>query len=166
MHPTPVLITLAAAGFCEAESHQSPVLGEPAFGIEFSLENIKISFAPPNGKAKGLASIAGDLAYQDLMYSYFELCSWASCDQVPPQSYEDNNGTTASHAAYVAELEGIDNLVSWRWEAYPNDTDVNILANAVRTVKNVATGILGDEYNITIPDRPLVLSPLRISCGQ
>jgi hypothetical protein len=151
-----MLITLATAGFCLAESHQLPLLREPAFGIEFSLETLKISFAPPNGKAKGLASIKGDLAYQDLMYSYFELCSWASGDQVRPQSYEDNNGTSAGHAAYVSELEGIDNLVSWRWEAYPNDTDVDILANAVRTVKIVATGILANEYNITIPERPLV----------
>ena len=155
MHPTALPITLTAAGFCVAEP-QSPVREEPAFGIEFSLEALKISFAPPNGKAKGLASIKGDLAYQDLMYSYFELCSWASGDQVRPQSYEDNNGTSANHAAYVAELEGIDNLVSWRWEAYPNETDVDILANAVRTIKNVVTSVLAGEYNITIPERPLV----------
>jgi hypothetical protein len=156
MHIIAKLAALAVFGSCIAESHQSPLLGEPAFGIEFSLENIKISFAPPNGSAKGLASIKGGLAYQDLMYSYFELCYWASGDQVPPQSYEDNNGTSANHAAYVAELEGIDNLVSWRWEAYPNETDVDILADAVRTIKSVATGVLADEYNITIPERPLV----------
>jgi hypothetical protein len=155
MHPTALIITLTAASFCVAEP-QSPLPGEPAFGIEFSLETLKISFAPPNGKAKGLASIKGDLAYQDLMYSYSELCSWASGDQVRPQSYEDNNGTSARHAAYVSELEGIENLVSWRWEAYPNDTDVDILSNTIRTIKTVATGVLADEYNITIPDRPLV----------
>jgi hypothetical protein len=94
-----ILAALATFGLCVAEIHQSPVHEEPAFGIEFSEENIKISFASPNSKAaKGLASIKGDEAYRDLMYSYFALCHWAANDQVPPQSYEDTNGTPASHA--------------------------------------------------------------------
>jgi hypothetical protein len=151
-----ILAALAAAGFCITEPHQQRALEEPAFGIEFSEETIKISFASPNSAAKGLASIKGNSAYRDLMYSYFELCHWAANDQVPPQSYEDNNGTPASHATYVAGIEGIENLVWWRYEAHPNSTDVEILANAVMTVKRVATGMLADGYNITMPDRPLV----------
>lgn len=156
MHLTAVSITLAAASLCVAESHQPPVREEPAFGIEFSEENIRISFASPNSKAKGLVSIKGDEAYRDLMYSYFALCHWAANDQVSPQSYEDDDGTSASHATYIAGVEGIENLVWWRYEAHPNKTDVDILANSVRTVKDVATGVLADEYNITMPDRPLV----------
>jgi hypothetical protein len=151
-----MMITLAWAGFCVAKSNQSPIREEPAFGIEFSEEKIRISFASPNSEPKGLASIKGDEAYRDLMYSYFALCHWAANDQVPPQSYEDNDGTPASHATYVAGIEGIENLVWWRYEAHPNKTDVDILANAVRTVKDVAAGVLADEYNITMPERPLV----------
>ena len=52
MHIIAKLAVLAVFGSCVAERHQSPVLGEPAFGIEFSLETLKISFAPPNGKQK------------------------------------------------------------------------------------------------------------------
>jgi hypothetical protein len=156
MHFIAMLIVFTAAGLCVAESHQSRGLEEPTFGIEFSEENIKISFASPNSKAKGLASIKGDEAYRDLMYSYFALCHWAANDQVSPQSYEDNNGTPASHATYVARIEGIENLVWWRYEAHPNKTDVEIMSNAARAVKEVATGVLADEYNTTMPDRPLV----------
>ena len=89
------------------------------------------------------------------MYSCFALCYWAHSDQVPPWTYEEY-GTTASYAAYVAAIEGIPNLVSWRYEAHTNETDVDILANAVETARRVAADILAYQYNISMPDRPLV----------
>lgn len=41
-------------------------------------------------------------------------------------------------------------------DAYRNDTGVVILATAVKDVKRAALDILADQYNITMPDRPLV----------
>jgi hypothetical protein len=155
MHLIATVATLAISRLCVAEPNQSSALGEPAFGIEFSMENVKISFVPSGSHTKGLASVKGNETCRDLMYSYFELCCWVHSDQVPPWSYEEN-GTTASHALYVAAIEGIPNQVSWRYEAHPNETDVDILADAVRTAKMVATEILAERYHISMPDRPLV----------
>jgi hypothetical protein len=146
---------LAVAGFCTADSQKPGAPKEPAFGIEFSMENIKISVAPCGDNAKGIASIRGNEAYRNLMYTYFELCYWAHGDQVPPWSYEDD-GTTAGYAASVAAMEGLPNQVSWRYEAHPDETDVEILADAVETVERAAADILADEHGVTMPDRPLV----------
>jgi hypothetical protein len=155
MHFITVLAALLVTKVSTAELHKQEGSEQPAFGIEFSMENILISFAPPGGHARGLASVKGNEAYRDLLYNYFELCYWATDDQVPPWSYEEN-GTTASYAAYVAAVEGIPNQVSWRYEAHPDETDVDILVNAIGTVKKVAVGILADQYNITMPERPVV----------
>ena len=152
MHPIAMLAALALFGIC-VTGLEGP--DEPAFGIEFSMENIKISFVPPGGHAMGLASVKGNEPYRDLLYSYFELCYWAHGNQVPPWSYEDD-GMIAGYAASVATTEGIPNQVSWRYEAHPDEIDVEILADAVGTVKRAATDILADEHGVTMPDRPLV----------
>lgn len=155
MHLAAVLTVLALFGSCVARLHDSRARGEPVFGIEFSTENIIVSFVLPGGRARGIASVKGNEAYRELMYGYFELCCWAHSDKVPPWSYGEN-GTTASYAASVAAVDGIPNQVLWRYEAHPDETDVHILADAIGTVKKVAVGILADQYNITMPERPVV----------
>jgi hypothetical protein len=155
MHLAAVLAILALFGSCVAGLHDSRARGESVFGIEFSTENIIVSFVPPGGRARGIASVKGNEAYRDLMHGYFELCYWAHSDHVPPWSYGEN-GTTASYAASVAAVEGIPNQVSWRYKAHPDETDVDILANAIGTVKKVTVDILADQYNITMPERPVV----------
>lgn len=68
-----ILTSFAVGGFCADEPHRLESLEEPVFGIEFSMQNIMISFALPGGHARGLASVNGDLAYRHLMGSYFEV---------------------------------------------------------------------------------------------
>lgn len=82
-----ILTALAVSGLCEDEPHQPRSLEEPAFGIEFSMDNIIISSAPPGGHARGLAAVKGDIAYEHLIGSYFEICSETRHTQTPPWSY-------------------------------------------------------------------------------
>lgn len=149
-----VLATLVVTEYCTAESQQSRTLQGLAFGIVFSMETLQISFVPPGGDAKGLISVEGNEAYQALMYSYFSLCYWAHVEQVPPKMWEDN--CTAGYGPYADTSESMLDLVAYRHEAYPDETDVDILASAVKDVKQAATDILAQQYNITMPDRPLV----------
>jgi hypothetical protein len=153
---TAVLIALIASCFCAAEILQSRALKEPVFGVEFCMETLKISFIPPDGNATGLASIRGKEAYQDLMYSYFELCHRAHLEQVPPEMWEDDHDHATSCQPYADSSESMLNLVAYRHEVYPNETDVELLTGAINAVKRVATDVLADRYNITMPDRPLV----------
>lgn len=159
MQFTAVLITLIASDLCAAQTLQLRAPEEPVFGIEFSMENIVISFVPPGGQAIGLASVKGNEAYQDLMYSYFELCHRAHLEQVPPKIWEkhdhDHDHST-SYEPYADTSELILDLVAYRHETHPNETDVEVLANAAETVKRVAADILTAQYNTTMPDRPLV----------
>jgi hypothetical protein len=74
MHFITVLAALLVTKVSTAELHKQEGSEQPAFGIEFSMENILISFAPPGGHARGLASVKGNEAYRDLLYSHFELC--------------------------------------------------------------------------------------------
>lgn len=84
-----ILTGFAVGGLCADEPHQVKSLEEPVFGIEFSMENIMISFAPPGGHAKGLATVKGDIAYQNLIGSYFEICSETRHTQTPPWTYKE-----------------------------------------------------------------------------
>ena len=91
-----MLTALTASGVCANEPHQPRSSEEPVYGIEISIDTIKLSVALPGGHAGGLATIKGDNAYQNLMMSYYELCYWAHDSQVPPWSYGYHNETMAT----------------------------------------------------------------------
>lgn len=145
---------------------------EPAFGIEFSMENIIISFIPPVGRATGLAIVKGARQYQDLMLRYWELCFQAQDSQVPPWTYDEYHKTMTTeyrsqmilrpeldwYGWYKVKVLGHDEAPETLLEldAYRNDTDVAILAKAVKDVKRAAVDILADQYNITMSDWPFL----------
>jgi hypothetical protein len=170
---TLILTTLAVGGFCTNDSHPSKSLEEPAFGIEFSMENIMISVTLPGGDAKGLAAVTGDIAYQNLMESYSELCLSTHYTQTPPWTYQEHRAIVARE--YQTRTILRPDLLHWYdWSQFQvqvdvdapqtlpeldessNYTDIAIIANAVKGVKRAAAGVLASRYNVTMPDRPLV----------
>ena len=173
MHLVALILTaLAVAGFCADEPHPPRSLEESAFGIEFSMENIMISFAPPGGHTTGLVAVKGNIAYQNLMMSYFELCYWAHYSQVPPWSYGNHNETMAIE--YQDQQVATADLGWYDWynyhvlgyveatheslgvNRYANNTDVDALANAVGRARRAAAGILEEQYGVAMPDQPFV----------
>lgn len=170
-----LLTALGAVGFCTAleatELHQRELSGEPVFGIEFSTEKIRISFAPAGGHAQGLATINGDTSYRLLMESYYTLC--AVHTEAPPWSYEDYRKTiTTEYGNQSIVRSDLDwynwlEIKFWCWEdmqrptlleldAYHYHRDVDILAKAVEHVRRAATDTLLHRFNVTMPERPLV----------
>jgi hypothetical protein len=137
------------------------------------MENIMISFAPPGGQATGLATVRGDIAYQNLMGSYFEICSETHHTQTPPWNYQEYRAIMAREHQTRTILRP--DLLDWYdWsqfqvqldidapqtlpelDEHSNYTDIAILANAVEGVKIAAADLLASQYNIDMPDRPLV----------
>jgi hypothetical protein len=169
-----VLAALAACGFCTEVPHHPGSHNEPAFGIEFSIDNIMISFVPPGGyEAISLAAVEGDTAYQWLMESYFELCSLTHASQTPPWTEQEFGAMMARE--YETRTILRPDLGDWYdWSQFRVDadidapqilteldehsryTDIAILANAVRDVRRAAVDVLASQFNITMPDRPFV----------
>lgn len=165
------LATFSVCVFASApELHQRDVV-EPVFGIELSMENIRISFATPGEHAKSLATVKGGPLYEDLMTTYYVLCQWAYTSQDPPFSYNDYLGTKTTEHQSQMLLETDPDLHEWytyilgqaeasqtlpELDAYHNDTDVAILATAVKDLRKAAVEALENQYNITMPHRPLV----------
>lgn len=167
-----LVLVSASVAAASAEPDQPSLLSEPAFGIEFSMENIMVSFVLPNGHPKGLVAVKGDAAYHHLMMSYYELCYWAHDAQVPPWGYGKHNEAMATEyqgqQIFTADMDWYDwynyhilGYVEATHESpglnrYSNSTDVDILANAVEHARRAATVILADQYGLTMPSRPFV----------
>jgi hypothetical protein len=168
-----ILTTLAIGGFCTNHSHSPKSLEEPVFGIEFSTANIMISVALPNRPVEGLAIVKGDIAYQKLMESYFELCLSTHYTQTPPWTYQEYRDILTRE--YQTRTILRPDLLGWYdWSQFQvqvdvdapqtlpeldessNYTDIAILANAVGGVKRAAADVLASRYDITMSDRPLV----------
>lgn len=168
-----ILTGFAVGSLCADEPHQPRSLEEPVFGIEFSMENIMISFAPSDGHVRGLAAVKGDIAYQNLMGSYLEICSETHHTQTPPWTYHEYRAIMAR--GYQTRTILRPDLLDWYdWsqfqveldidapqtlpelDEHSNYTDIAILANAVEGVKRAAADLLASQYNIDMPDRPLV----------
>jgi len=173
------LTTLAVhvGGFCANASHPPASLeAEPVFGIEFSTENIMISVAlPGRNHVKGLATVKGNKGYQNLMESYFELCSSTHYTQTPPWTHQEYRAIMARE--YQTRTILRPDLMHWYdWsrfqvlvdvdvdapqtlpelDEHSNYTDIAILADAVESAKRAAAGVLASQHSLAMPDRPLV----------
>ena len=119
-----ILTGFAVGGLCADEPHQVKSLEEPVFGIEFSMENIMISFAPPGGHAKGLATVKGDIAYQNLIGSYFEICSETRHTQTPPWTYKEYRAIMARE--YKTRTILRPDLLDWYdWSQFQVQLDID-----------------------------------------
>lgn len=132
-----------------------------------------ISVALPGGGTKGLATVKGDIAYQNLMESYFELCLSTHYTQTPPWTHQEYRAIMAREYQTRTILRP-DLLHMYDWALFQvqvdvdapqtlpeldemsNYTDVAILANTVEVAKRAAADVLASRYNVTMPDRPLV----------
>jgi len=167
-----ILIALITGGFCATDPHRINILAEPAFGMEFSTEHIMISFVAFDGHPKELAAVKGDKAYHFLMESWYELSYWTYASQTPPWTHQDCREIVATGKQTRTILRPDINWFDWyefqtiddidtpqifpELDEQSNYTDINILADAIRSVKKAAADILASQYNTTMPDRPLV----------
>lgn len=145
-------------------------LKEPAFGIEFSPENIIVSFAPAGSRPEELVSVRGNNAYRNLMHSYLELCQIVHESQVPPwDQFQYTSRTSWNHLIlrpdqswhdwYKVKILGLPRFppAVLDHDSFANDTDVAILTDAVGDAKQAAIEILASKHNTTIPARSYIV---------
>ncbi|KAM0720974.1 hypothetical protein Q7P37_003259 [Cladosporium fusiforme] len=147
---------------------------EPAFGIELTLDDLRVAFAVPDAPPVELVSVQGGEAYQRLMQSYLELCERVQEEQVPPWDffeYRNNLSLSATWREMVMKPE-----TSWHnWfqvkvkgkpevplsvlerDNFIGDPEVAILAEAMARARAAAEDALGGGLNdTTMPQRPFV----------
>lgn len=170
------LIILALLDVPQGQVFASDHVGrpnEPAFGIELTLDDVRVAVATPDSQPVGLVSVQGDEAYKCLMRSYLELCERVQESQMPPWDFfEYRNNLSRSSTWHQEVLEPEDSWRDWfqvkilgkpeapwsilRKDNFAGDADVAILAEAMKTARSAAGVVLQSRLNITLSQHPFV----------
>lgn len=148
---------------------------EPAFGIEITLNDLRVSVAVQDAQPIELTSTQGSEAYKSLMRSYLDLCERVRETQEPPWDFLEYRNNLSHSRTWREEI--LEPEKSWRdWflvnilgrpeapasildrDDFLGDREVAVLAEAMGAAKASAIAAMRSKLSNTVhlPERPFL----------